>query len=231
MTASAGAAQDAEAGKAVFKKCKACHQVGPDAKNKAGPILTDLFGRKAGSVEGFSYRESVIAAGEKGLVWTEVEVAAYLEDPTKYLRSYLNDSSARSGMSVKLKKEQDRLDVIAFLKSASSEDTAATEPEVPVEARTVAEIVEAQEFSEEYLADRANFEAGKKLWFGQCTLCHGFKAYPGKAPKLKPAGYKPTFVFKRIYKGFKKMPAWNEVYTIEETRQLVAYIKGQGFAP
>lgn len=79
--------------------------------------------------------------------------------------------------------------------------------------------------------DPANFAAGKELWFGQCTHCHGFKAYPGKAPKLKPAKYKPEFVFKRIYKGFKKMPAWNEVYTIDEIRQIVVYVKGQGFAP
>lgn len=231
ITAGAGTAQDAEAGKAVFKKCAACHQVGPDAANKTGPALNDLIGRKAGTVDGFKYRPSIVAAGEKGLLWTEEELTAYLEGPTKYLKTYLDDSNARSSMSFKLKKEQQRLDVVAFLKSTGSEDTAAAEPEAPVETRSVEEVIADQVFTEEFMADRANFDAGKEIWFAQCTHCHGFKAYPGKAPKLKPGKYKPGFVFKRVYKGFKKMPAWNDVYTIDEIRQVVAYIKGQGFAP
>lgn len=231
ITAGAGSAQDTEAGKAVFKKCIACHQIGPDAKNKSGPILNDLIGRQAGAVEDFKYRKSIVAAGENGLVWTEDEVTAYLEDPTKYLRSYLDDTSARSGMAFKLRKEQDRLDVVAFLSSTVSEDAAAADPEALVETRTVEEVIADQVFSEEFMANRVNFEAGKEIWFAQCTHCHGYKAYPGKAPKLKPRKYKPEFVFKRVYKGFKKMPAWNDVFTIEEIRQVVTYIKGQGFAP
>jgi len=231
ITAGAGLAQDAEAGKAVFKKCTACHDIGPEAKNKTGPMLNDLIGRQAGSVEGFKYRDSLVAAGENGLIWTEEEVAAYLENPTKFLSAYLDDTSARSAMTFNLKNEQDRLDVVAFLKSTGSEDAAAAEPEAPVETRTVDEVIADQVFTEEFMADRANFEAGKEIWFAQCTHCHGFKAYPGKAPKLTPAKYKPEFVFKRVYKGFKKMPAWKDVYTIDEIRQVVAYVKGQGFAP
>lgn len=231
FTAGAALAQDIEAGKAVFKKCTACHQVGPEAKNKSGPVLNDLIGRQAGTVEGFKYRKDIIAAGEKGLAWTEVELAGYLEDPTKYLRAYLDDDKARSGMAFKLKKAQDRLDVVAFLKSIGTEEAAAAEPEAAVETRTVEEVIADQVFSDEFMADPANFEAGKEIWFAQCTHCHGYKAYPGKAPKLKPAKYKPTFVFKRVYKGFKKMPAWKDVYTIDEIRQVVTYIKGKGFAP
>ena len=232
FAAGAGSAQDAEAGKAVFKKCKSCHQIGPDAKNRSGPVLNDLIGRQAGTVPGFKYRKHLVAAGEKGLIWTPEEVAAYLEDPTKYLRTYLDDEKARSGMSFKLKKEQDRVDVAAYLNSIGTEQTAASEPEAaPVETRTVAEVIADQVFSEDFMADRANFEAGKEIWFAQCTHCHGFKAYPGKAPKLKPGKYKPGFVFKRVYKGFKKMPAWRDTFTIDEIRQVVAYIKGQGFAP
>lgn len=231
MTAGAGSAQDVEAGKSVFKKCVACHQVGPDAKNKVGPVLNDVIGRQAGTFEGFKYRKSILAAGEKGLTWTDDAVAAYLEDPTKYMRSYLDDTTARSGMSFKLKKEQDRLDVVAFLKSTGKKDTATAEPEAPIETRSVEEVIADQVFSDEFMADRANFDAGKKIWFAQCAHCHGYKAYPGKAPKLKPAKYKPEFIFKRVYKGFKKMPSWNDVFTIDEIRQVVTYIKGQGFAP
>ena len=87
------------------------------------------------------------------------------------------------------------------------------------------------EFTEAYLNDPANFEQGKELWFEQCTHCHGFKAYPGKAPKLKPARYTPEFVYKRVSKGFKKMPAWEEVYEVEEIMALVAYVKNKSFSP
>ncbi len=55
-------AQDAEAGKKVFTKCAPCHAIGPGAKNKVGPELNGLVGRKAGSVEGFNY-----SRGNEGL--------------------------------------------------------------------------------------------------------------------------------------------------------------------
>src|SRR5258705_11225183 len=50
-------AQDLEAGEASFRKCAPCHSVGEDAANKVGPGLNGLDGRKAGVVEGFSYRD------------------------------------------------------------------------------------------------------------------------------------------------------------------------------
>ncbi len=231
LSGGAGWAQDPAVGEAVFKKCKACHQIGPDAENKLGPVLNDLIGRPAGSAEGFKYGPSILSAGEKGLVWTTEDLANYLEDPTKYMRAYLGDEKARSAMTFKLRKEQDRLDVIAYLGTAVTAEAALAAPETPDETRTIEEIVADQVFTAEFLEDPVNFAAGKEIWFAQCTHCHGYKAYPGKAPKLKPAKYKPEFVFKRVYKGFKKMPAWNEVYSIDEVRQVVAYIKGQGFAP
>ena len=86
-------------------------------------------------------------------------------------------------------------------------------------------------FTEEYLNDPEVFEAGKELWFEQCTHCHGYKAYPGKAPKLKPAKYTPEFVYKRVTKGFKKMPGWEDVYEDEELRAVVAYVKHRKFSP
>lgn len=87
------------------------------------------------------------------------------------------------------------------------------------------------EFTEAYLNDPANFEQGKEIWFEQCTHCHGFKAYPGKAPKLKPKRYTPAFVYKRVTKGFKKMPAWEEVYEKDELMAVVAYVKSKKFSP
>lgn len=86
-------------------------------------------------------------------------------------------------------------------------------------------------FTQEYLDDPKNIEQGKEIWHEQCTHCHGFKAYPGKAPKLKPKRYKPGFVYRRVSKGFKKMPAWNEVYEVDEMRAVVAYVKSRKFSP
>jgi len=231
-----GQAQDAVAGEAIFKKCKACHQIGPEAKHRAGPILNGVVGRAAGTAEGFKYRKDIIAASEKGLVWDEAHLSNYLIDPTKFLRAYLDNPRARSAMSFKLINEQDRLDVIAFLGAASAAEATAIEtaavPETPAAPeKSVEEVLAAQEFPDEFLADELNIEAGKEIWYAQCTHCHGFKAYPGKAPKLKPAQYTPEFVFKRVYKGFKKMPAWRESYSADEIRQIVAYVKSPGFSP
>ena len=86
-------------------------------------------------------------------------------------------------------------------------------------------------FSQEYIDDAVNQNAGKELWQDQCAHCHGAKAYPGKAPKLKPRRYNADFVWDRVSNGFRKMPAWKEVYTKEERMQIVAFIMGKTFSP
>jgi cytochrome c len=69
---------DAVAGKAVFNQCKACHQVGPEAKNGVGPVLNGLLGRKAGEYPGYNYSD---ANKNSGLTWDEATLRAYLPDP------------------------------------------------------------------------------------------------------------------------------------------------------
>ncbi len=99
----------AEAGADVFKKCRACHDVGPNAKNKVGPLLNGIIGRHAGTIEGFSYSEANKKAGASGLVWTEEVMFEYLEKPLSYMPG---TKMAFAG----LKDAQDRKDVIAYLK-------------------------------------------------------------------------------------------------------------------
>jgi len=69
---------DAVAGKAVFNQCKACHQVGPEAKNGVGPVLNGIVGRKAGEVPGYNYSD---ANKNSGLTWDEATLRSYLPDP------------------------------------------------------------------------------------------------------------------------------------------------------
>lgn len=114
---------DAAKGEAVFKKCVACHKIGPDAKNAVGPQQNGIVGRKAGTVEGYKYSALNQAAGENGLVWTEDNVFAYLADPSAFLKKFLTDAGkadlakGTSKMTYKLANEQDRKDVIAYLKT------------------------------------------------------------------------------------------------------------------
>ena len=86
-------------------------------------------------------------------------------------------------------------------------------------------------FSDAYLTDPANIEAGEALWKKQCRHCHGKAAYPGKAPKLKPRRYTPDFVYDRVTYGFRKMPAWKDVYSREERKAVVAYVLSPEFSP
>ena len=73
------------AGGAVFRKCKACHQVGEGAKNRVGPELNGVIGRTAGSVDDFHYSDAMEKKGEAGLVWNAETLDAFLADPRSYV--------------------------------------------------------------------------------------------------------------------------------------------------
>ncbi len=87
------------------------------------------------------------------------------------------------------------------------------------------------EFTEAFLNDPANIAAGEEIWAGPCRGCHGKSAYPGKAPKLRPARYTPEFVYDRVTNGFRKMPAFKDVYTKEERMSVAAYVLSEEFDP
>jgi cytochrome c len=72
------AAADVAAGEKVFARCKICHSVQAGAPNPVGPNLHGVFGRKAGSVEGYNYSE---AMKNSGIVWDDESLAKYLRDP------------------------------------------------------------------------------------------------------------------------------------------------------
>ena len=80
LAASTGAslAQNKEAGETVFKQCMACHDIGEDAKNKVGPELNGLDGRKAGTAAGYNYSD---ANKNSGITWDEATLTEYLKNP------------------------------------------------------------------------------------------------------------------------------------------------------
>jgi cytochrome c len=76
--ASAALAQDVAAGKTSFNKCMACHSIGEGAKNKVGPELNGIDGRKSGTAEGYSYSD---ANRNSGITWNKEQFLDYIKDP------------------------------------------------------------------------------------------------------------------------------------------------------
>ena len=76
--ASAAQAQDAAAGKTSFNKCLPCHSIGPGAKNKVGPELNGLDGRKSGAAPDYNYTD---ANKNSGISWNEAQFKEYIKDP------------------------------------------------------------------------------------------------------------------------------------------------------
>jgi cytochrome c len=102
-------AQDVEAGKGVFKKCAACHQIGPDAKNGLGPNLQCVAGSKAGHhAEGFSYSE---ALKNSGITWDDEHLLKWFEKDDAVVKG--NKMIFPAG----IKNEEDRTNLLAYIKS------------------------------------------------------------------------------------------------------------------
>lgn len=116
------ASGDANAGKKVFNKCKACHMI-QDADGekivkgeRTGPNLYGIYTRVAGSTD-FKYGDALVEAGEGGLAWDEEAFVKYVSDPKEYLVEVTGDTRAKSKMSFKLRKAEDAADVWAYLVS------------------------------------------------------------------------------------------------------------------
>jgi cytochrome c len=108
VAAPAWAEGDAKAGKKVFNKCKTCHAL-QAGKNKIGPSLHGVLGNTAASVAGFKYSKAMKASG---VVWTEANLDGYLAKPKQFM-------PGTKMVFPGLKKDQQRADVIAYLKQAT----------------------------------------------------------------------------------------------------------------
>lgn len=103
----AGAAEgDASKGAAAFKqRCAACHSLEPK-KNRVGPSLAGVLGRKIGSEQSFRYSQAYTKAPDS---WTEAKLDSYMTDPAKMFPG--------SRMTIKVTSASDRANIIAYLKT------------------------------------------------------------------------------------------------------------------
>jgi cytochrome c len=112
MTGVAHADGDASAGAKVFKKCMACHTA-TAAKNKVGPSLMGVVGRKVATEPGYKYSEAMVAFGAGGKVWDEATLTTYLAGPKAIV--------PKTKMTFPgLKTPQEIADVIAYLKNPAA---------------------------------------------------------------------------------------------------------------
>ncbi|MFV0515541.1 MAG: c-type cytochrome [Jhaorihella sp.] len=148
---------DSERGADVYRKCAACHMVGARAKNRIGPHLNGIFGRKAASLEGFRYSDAMRRAGADGLVWELDQLNAYLENP-KALVTGTRMSFAG------IVSQKDRHDLLAYLRTFSDKPRDIPEASPTAFAPEVA-------LAPEVLAMAGDPDYGEYL-SGECLTCH-----------------------------------------------------------
>ena len=107
-TGSAYADPDVAKGETAFKKCMACHAIGPDAKVKVGPPLNGIVGAKWAHFEGYAYSQDIKDGAAAGKVWDVATLNDYIENPKHLVPK---GKMAFAGV----KNEDERKDLIAFL--------------------------------------------------------------------------------------------------------------------
>lgn len=105
------------AGKKVFNKCKACHTATEGGRNMTGPNLWGVVGRKCGGVPKARHSKGYkTACAANAFSWRPAELDRYLRNPSKFL-SEVAGKKVRSSMALRLKKDTDIVNVIAYLRS------------------------------------------------------------------------------------------------------------------
>jgi len=118
--ATAASAGDWRAGERLWRQCTSCHSIvardGRVIQNggRSGPNLYGVAGAPAASVPGYVYSPELLAARDRGLVWTEAAMIDYLNNPTAFLRRFLNNPGIRSAMAFQMRGGAD--DMYAYLR-------------------------------------------------------------------------------------------------------------------
>ena len=114
LTASSAFAEgDVEKGEKAFRKCASCHSIDEGGKTKNGPALWDIMNRGVATSEDFKYSKQLLAFANDNPMWTPELMDAWLADTQKLVKG--------SKMRLKVKKEKDRENLIAYLQSMGVE--------------------------------------------------------------------------------------------------------------
>ncbi len=157
LSETASFAFDNEQAKQSFKKCRACHEIGPGAGNKVGPQLNGLEGRLLGSALYYRYSPTVSEAGKAGNVWKVETLDQFLKKPKSFLKG--------TRMSfVGIREDEERRNLVSWLfhfgadGKELSEKADANNTEITLLGASAAAITGDPEYGE-YLS-------------GECVTCH-----------------------------------------------------------
>lgn len=207
---------DAAQGEKLFRKCASCHQLGQGAEHRVGPHLNGIFGRKAGTAQGYTrYSPGLLRAGEDGLIWSLDTLSAYLENPKSLV------SGTRMNFRG-LKDADDRANVLAYMRQFS--DNPANIPEAQPTA-----LPHEITLPPEILAIVGDPEYGEYL-ASECQTCHRSDGSDQGIPSI--TGW-PTEDFVLAMHAYKQQLRPNPVMqnyagrlTDEEIAALAAYFAG-----
>ncbi|ADZ71125.1 c-type cytochrome [Polymorphum gilvum] len=201
---------DAARGETLYKACKTCHQIGDGARNGVGPHLDALFGRVAGSLDGFKYSSAMKAKGAAGLAWDEATLDAYLAKPQALVPG--------TRMSFRgMQAEHDRADLIAYLKAASAGEPSAN-GDNPAPARP--------EMGAAAMALAGDPAYGEYL-SSECVTCHQITGRADGIPSIigwpKEAFIRALFEYKTNVRSHQVMKNMTVNLGNEEIAALAAY--------
>jgi cytochrome c2 len=225
LSGAAGADGDPAKGEMIFKTCVACHAVA-DKSNKLGPHLVGIIDRTVASVEGYKYSNAMKEFAASGGVWNDTTLAAFIENPKAIVP---NSKMAFSG----IKKEEQRKDLIAFLKAKSEAGLSASDAATPAATSSTPP-------SSQLILPAVDSKRGRALYVSKgCVACHaingigGTDGAPLDAASMDPA-MNPFEFFARMWLGSKPMISLQEErmgkqaeLDAQELADIVAFIHDQ----
>ena len=114
------ASADVAAGEKVFKKCAACHTIEDGGANKVGPGLWDIIGHPVGAKDGFGYSAALTEYAAGGTTWDYENLNKFFLKPKAYIKGTAMGFAG-------LKKEKDRANLIAYMRTFSPSPVALPE--------------------------------------------------------------------------------------------------------
>lgn len=133
------AAANAQNGAMIFKKCTSCHTAEKGGPNKIGPDLYNVIGAEKGKHPGYVYSQ---AMEKKGGTWTYADLNHFLYDPRQFIPGTKMSFAG-------LKNNQERADVIAYLRQQNDNPPPLPELKAEPETKNVPDVEKSAEIKKE----------------------------------------------------------------------------------